>query len=145
MWEAAWLIRAALTGDEFTINRIVTHTYEDDLDWRSFANEVTYTAAVLIVAFGSKAKATTLLDRWLDSLARKRMAAASPSRAARYAVLEPLVAEVSQPPPRSQREPRHRGGMRFELGAVPVLAGHHHTTQPGQLGLHDPVGDGSHR
>ena len=76
--EAAGLIRAALTGDEFTMDRIVTRAYEDDLDWRSFANEVTYTAAVLlIVASGSKAQATTLLDTWLDSLVRKRMAAAS--------------------------------------------------------------------
>ena len=36
--EAAGLIRAALTGDEFAIDRIVTRAYEDDLDWRSFAN-----------------------------------------------------------------------------------------------------------
>jgi hypothetical protein len=40
---AARLIRAALSGDEFTIDRIVTRGYEDDLDWRSFANEVTFT------------------------------------------------------------------------------------------------------
>ena len=76
--EAAGLIRAALTGDEFTIDRIVTRAYETDLDWRSFANEVTYTAAcLLIVASGSKAQATALVDTWLDSLVRKRMAAAS--------------------------------------------------------------------
>ena len=76
--EAAGLIRAALTGDEFTIDRIVTRAYETDLDWRSFANEVTYTAAcLLIVASGSKAQATALADTWLDSLVRKRMAAAS--------------------------------------------------------------------
>ena len=76
--EAAGLIRAALTGDEFAIDRIVTRVYEDDLDWRSFANEVTYTAAcLLIVASGSKAQATALVDTWLDSLVRKRMAAAS--------------------------------------------------------------------
>jgi hypothetical protein len=76
--EAAGLIRAALTGDAFTMDRIVTRAYTDDLDWRSFANEVTYTAAVLlIVASGSKAQATALVDAWLDSLVRKRMAAAS--------------------------------------------------------------------
>ena len=76
--EAAGLIRAALTGDHFTIDRIVTRAYEDDLDWRSFATEVTYTAGcLLIVALGSKAQATALLDEWLDSRVRKRMAAAS--------------------------------------------------------------------
>jgi hypothetical protein len=76
--EAAGLIRAALTGDEFAMDRIVTLAYEDDLDWRSFATEVTYTAGcLLIVALGSKAQATALLDEWLDSRVRKRMAAAS--------------------------------------------------------------------
>jgi hypothetical protein len=76
--EAAGLIRAALTGDAFAIDRIVTHVHRDDLGWRSFATEVTRTAAcLLIVASGSKAQATTLADTWLDSLVRKRMAAAS--------------------------------------------------------------------
>ena len=76
--EAAGLIRAALTGDAFAIDRIVTHVHEDDLDWRSFATEVTYTSAVLlIVASGSKVQATDLVDTWLNSLVRKRMAAAS--------------------------------------------------------------------
>jgi hypothetical protein len=76
--EAAGLIRAALTGDEFAIDRIVTRAYEDDLDWRSFATEVTYTAGcLLIVALGNKAQATALVDAWLDSRVRKRMAAAS--------------------------------------------------------------------
>ena len=92
--EAAGLIRAALTGDEFTIDRIVTHSYETDLDWRSFANEVTYTAAcLLIVASGSKAQATDLVETWLDSLVRKRMAAASlPSPAsAAMAIPEPAT------------------------------------------------------
>jgi hypothetical protein len=97
--EAAGLIRAALTGDEFAIDRIVTRAYEDDLDWRSFANEVTYTAGcLLIVALGSKAQATALVDAWLDSRVRKRMAAASlgTSRVARYAVPEPQVSRRSQ-------------------------------------------------
>jgi hypothetical protein len=88
--EAAGLIRAALTGDEFTIDRIVTRAYETDLDWRSFANEVTYTAAcLLIVAAGSKAQATALLDTWLDSLVRKRIAVASLPASAAMAVPEP--------------------------------------------------------
>jgi hypothetical protein len=92
--EAAGLIRAALTGDEFAIDRIVTRAYEDDADWRSFATEVTYTAGVLlIVALGSKAQATALVDAWLDSRVRTRMAATSlrippPGR---YAVPEPQV------------------------------------------------------
>ena len=89
--EAAGLVRAALTGDEFAIDRIVTRAYEDDVDWRSFATEVTYTAAfLLIVALGSKAQATALVDAWLDSMVRKRMAAASLpiSPAGRYAVPE---------------------------------------------------------
>jgi hypothetical protein len=76
--EAAGLIRAALTGDTFGIDRIVTHMHEDDLDWRSFATEVTYTAAcLLIVASGSKAQATDLADTWLNSRVRKRMAASA--------------------------------------------------------------------
>jgi hypothetical protein len=76
--EAAGLIRAALTGDAFAIDRIVTHVHEDDLDWRSFATEVTYTAAcLLLVASGSNAQATDLVDTWLNSRVRKRMAAAS--------------------------------------------------------------------
>ena len=67
-----------LTGDAFAIDRIVTHVHEDDLDWRSFATEVTRTAAcLLIVASGSKAQATDLVDTWLNSLVRKRVAAAS--------------------------------------------------------------------
>ena len=57
--EAAGLILATLTGDAFAIDRIVTHVHEDDLDWRSFATEVTFTAAcLLIVASGTKAQAT---------------------------------------------------------------------------------------
>jgi hypothetical protein len=76
--EAAGLIRASLTGDKFTIDRTVTRGHEDDLDWLSFATEVTYTAAcLLIVASGSKAQATALVDAWLDSVVRKRMATAS--------------------------------------------------------------------
>jgi hypothetical protein len=117
--EAAGLIRAALTGDEFTMDRIVTHAYEDNLDWRSFANEVTYTAAVLrIVASGSKAQATTLLDTWLDSLVRKRMAAASlrTSRLARYAVPEPQAAGVLQLHLEVGGSLGCRGGVRFGLG-----------------------------
>jgi hypothetical protein len=79
--EAAGLIRAALTGDEFTIDRIVTRAFEDDMDWRSFANEVTYTAAcLLIVASGNRVQATDLVDTWLNSLVRKRMAAAASHR-----------------------------------------------------------------
>jgi hypothetical protein len=75
--EAAGLIRAALTGDAFAIDRIVTRAHED-LDWRSFATEVTYTAAcLLIVASGSRAQATDMVDTWLNSRVRKRMAAAS--------------------------------------------------------------------
>ena len=92
--EAAGLIRAALTGDEFAIDRIVTRAYEDDVDWRSFATEVTYTAGVLlIVALGSKAQAAALVDAWLDSMVRTRMAAASLriSPAGRYAVQERQV------------------------------------------------------
>jgi hypothetical protein len=73
--EAAGLIRAALTGDEFTIDRIVTPGYAGDLDWLSFAIEVTYAAAcLLIVASGSNGQATPLVDSWLDSVVRKRMA-----------------------------------------------------------------------
>lgn len=76
--EAAGLIRAALTGDAFAIDRIVTRAQEDDLDWRSFATEVTYTAAcLLIVASGSRAQATDMVDTWLNSRVRKRMAASS--------------------------------------------------------------------
>jgi hypothetical protein len=76
--EAAGLIRAALTGDAFAVDRIVTRAYEDDLDWRSFATEVTRTdACLLIVASGRRAQATDLVDTWLNSLVRKRMAAAS--------------------------------------------------------------------
>ena len=76
--EAAGLIRAALTGDAFAVDRIVTHVHEDDLDWRSLATEVTRTAAcLLIVASGNRAQATDLVDTWLNSLVRKRMAAAS--------------------------------------------------------------------
>lgn len=77
--EAAGLIRAALTGDAFAIDRIVTHVHDDDLGWWSFATEVTRTAAcLLIVASGSTAQATDLVDTWINSLVRKRMAAASP-------------------------------------------------------------------
>ena len=76
--EAAGLILATLTGDTFAIDRIVTHVHEDGLDWRSLATEVTYTAAcLLIVASGSTAQATDLVDTWLNSRVRKRMAAAS--------------------------------------------------------------------
>jgi hypothetical protein len=76
--EAAGLILATLRGDTFAMDRIVTHVYEDDLDWRSLATEVTYTAAcLLIVASGSSAQAADLVDTWLNSRVRKRMAAAS--------------------------------------------------------------------
>jgi hypothetical protein len=76
--EAAGLVLAALTRDAFAIDRIVTHMHEDDLDWRSLATEVTFTAAcLLIVASGSKAQAADLIDTWLNSRVRKRMAAAS--------------------------------------------------------------------
>lgn len=79
--EAAGLIRAALTADAFAIDRIVTHVHEDDLDWRSFATEVSRTAAcLLIVASGSKSQATDLVDTWLNSLVRKHVAAASSHR-----------------------------------------------------------------
>jgi hypothetical protein len=75
--EAAGRIRAALIGDQFAIDRIVTRAYEEDLDWRLFATEVAYTAGcLLIVALGSKAQATALVNAWLDSRVRKRMAAA---------------------------------------------------------------------
>jgi hypothetical protein len=118
--EAAGLIRAALTGDEFTIDRIVTRAYDADLDWRSFANEVTYTAAcLLIVASGSKAQATTLVDTWLDSLVRKRMAAASSLRTSREtccAVPEPLRAEAFTAPSRRRREPRRSGWPALRAG-----------------------------
>ena len=66
--EAAGLIRAALTGDAFAIDRIVTRAHKGDLDWRSFATEVTYTAAcLLIVASGSRAQATTWWIRGLTA------------------------------------------------------------------------------
>jgi hypothetical protein len=110
--EAAGLIRAALTGDEFTIDRIVTRSYETDLDWRSFANEVTYTAAcLLLVASGSKAQATALVDTWLDSLVRKRMAVASlPFRRRRYGSSRAWPrAETFTTPFRRRREPRRLG------------------------------------
>jgi hypothetical protein len=117
--EAAGLVRAALTGDEFTIDRIVTRAYETELDWRSFANEVTYTAAcLLIVASGSKAQATALVDTWLDSLVRKRMAAASlPFRKRRYG--SPRVrprAETFTAPSRRRREPRRLGWRALRAG-----------------------------
>jgi hypothetical protein len=48
--EAAGLILATLTGDTFAMDRIVTHVHEDDLDWRSLATEVTYTAACLLTS-----------------------------------------------------------------------------------------------
>ena len=116
--EAAGLIRAALTGDEFTIDRIVTRAYEDDLDWRSFANEVTYTAAcLLIVASGSKAQATALVDTWLDSLVRKRMAAASlRTRVRCLAVPEPPRAETFTAPSRRRREPQRPGWRALRAG-----------------------------
>ncbi len=107
--EAAGLIRAALTGDEFTIDRIVTRVYEDDLDWRSFANEVTYTAAVLlIVVSGSKAQAAALVDAWLDSIVRKRMAAPSlrPSRATGSGSSITASADAFTAPSRRRRAPR---------------------------------------
>ena len=110
--EAAGLIRAAMTGDEFTIDRIVTRAYETDLDWRSFANEVTYTAAyLLIVASGSKAQATALVDTWLDSLVRKRIAAASlRTRRRRHGSFSAQPrAETSTAPSRRRREPRRPG------------------------------------
>ena len=117
--EAAGLIRAALTGDEFTIDRIVTRAYEDDLDWRSFANEVTYTAAcLLIVASGSKAQATALVDTWLDSLVRKRMAAASlriPPSALLQFQNRPR-AETFTAPSRRRREPRPPGWRALRAG-----------------------------
>jgi hypothetical protein len=110
--EAAGLVRAALTGDEFTIDRIVTRAYETDLDWRSFANEVTYTAAcLLIVASGSKVQATALVDTWLDSLVRKRMAAASlHTRQRRYGSSRAWPrAETFTAPFQRRREPRRPG------------------------------------
>jgi hypothetical protein len=107
--EAAELVRAALTGDEFTIDRIVTRAFETDLDWRPFANEVTYTAAcLLIVASGSKVQATALVDTWLDSLVRRRMAAASlHTRQRRYGSSRAWPrAETFTAPFRRRRGPR---------------------------------------
>ena len=117
--EAAGLVRAALTGDEFTIDRIVTRAYETDLDWRSFANEVTYTAAcLLIVASGSKAQATALVDTWLDSLVRKRMAAASlhTRRAPVWQFQSRPRAETFTAPSRRRREPRLPGWRALRAG-----------------------------
>ena len=107
--EAAGLIRAALTGDAFAIDRIVTRAHEDGVDWRSFATEVTYTAGVLlIVTLGSKARAAALVDGWLDSRVRIRMAAASfrISPAGRYAVQETAGAATFIAPSRRRRGPR---------------------------------------
>ena len=108
--EAAGLIRAALAGDEFTIDRIVTRAYEDDLDWRSFANEVTHTAAcLLIVAAGTKAQATALLDTWLDSLMRKRIAAATLRTPSIAFTLRTASTETFTAPSRRRQELRPPG------------------------------------
>jgi hypothetical protein len=76
--QAAGLVRAAVTGDTFAMDRIITRAHEDEVDWRSFATEVTYTAAcLLVVSCGSKAQAAALVEAWLDGIVQRRLAAAS--------------------------------------------------------------------
>ena len=74
---AAGLIRAALTGDKFTTDRILTRAFETELDGLFFAfTWRTWRAGFLAQACGSEAQAVALVDSWINELVRDRARAA---------------------------------------------------------------------
>jgi hypothetical protein len=71
--EAAALIRVNLTGDIFTMDRVLTRTHEAGVDYWYLAFAVASQAAgMLAQACGSKAQAVDLVDCWLNSAIRAR-------------------------------------------------------------------------
>jgi hypothetical protein len=75
---AAGLIRAGLTGDKFTTDRILTRAFEADLDGLFFSFIVANLAGrILVEACGSEAQAVALVDSWTNALVRDRARAAS--------------------------------------------------------------------
>ena len=75
--EAAALIRVNLTGDTFTMDRVLTRTHEAGVDYWYLAFAVASQAAgMLAQACGSKAQAVDLVDCWLNSAVRTRTRAA---------------------------------------------------------------------
>ena len=76
-YRPAGLIRAGLTGDKFTTDRILTRAFEADLDGLFFAFIVANLAGRMLArACGSEAQAVALVDSWINELARGRARAA---------------------------------------------------------------------
>ncbi len=75
--QAAGLIRASLTRDKFTTDRILTRAFEEDLDSLFFAFTVANLASrILVQACGGEPQAVALMDNWIDGLVRDRVRAA---------------------------------------------------------------------
>lgn len=71
--EATALIRMNLTGDTFTMDRVLTRTHDAGVDYWYLAFAVASQAAgMLAQACGSKAQAVDLVDCWLNSAVRAR-------------------------------------------------------------------------
>jgi hypothetical protein len=80
--QGAALIRAALTRDSFTIDRIVRRASEDEIDGLYFAAALAHLAGgLLTLSCGSKAQAVALVDALLDGVVRERAHAISYSPA----------------------------------------------------------------
>ncbi len=75
---AAGLIRAGMTGDKFTTDRILTRAFEADLDGLFFAFIVANLAGRMLArACASEAQAVALVDGWITELVRDRARAAT--------------------------------------------------------------------
>ena len=75
---AAGLVRAGMTGDKFTTDRILTRAFEADVDGLFFAFLVANLASRMLArACGSEAQAVALVDSWITELVRDRARAAT--------------------------------------------------------------------